>query len=77
MRSALCGWPEVAGGGRLRAAESASVSWRLGLHAESAPRCRLLSALFLAPPPQAPMGEEGGWGLSRRRVESQRAQTQW
>lgn len=67
----MCGCPAVAGGARLRAAESASltVSWRLGLHAESAPRCRLLSALFIAPPPHppAPMGEEGGWGLSRRR----------
>lgn len=63
MWSALCGWPEVAGGGRLRAAESASltVSWRLGLHAESAPRCRLLSALFLVPPPQLPwVRREGG-----------------
>lgn len=41
-------------------------SWRLGLHADSAPCCRLLSALFLAPPP-TPVGEEGGWALSRHR----------
>lgn len=67
MWSLLCSWPEVAGGGRLRAAETAwlPVSCRLGLHAQSAPCCWLLAALFLAPP--APMGEEGGWGLSRRR----------
>lgn len=41
----------------------------LGLHAESAPCCRLLPALFLAPPqlPSVERGREGGeGGLSRR-----------
>lgn len=81
MWSTLCSWPEVAGTGQQPESVSLSdgVLKGLGLHAESAPCCRLLPTLFLAPTtptPQLPWVERdggkgwvGGWGwggLSRR-----------
>lgn len=86
--STLYSWPEVASSGQQPESVSLSdgVLEGLGLHAESAPCCRLLPALFLAPPSSHGLregergreGKDGGGGVvSSRRVESQRAQTQW
>lgn len=75
--STLYSWPEVASSGQQPESVSLSdgVLEGLGLHAESAPCCRLLPALFLAPPSSHGLregergreGKDGGeGGLSRR-----------
>lgn len=71
----------LARGGRRWPAQSSRVCLADG-ELETGAACRISSPLQAAggsifSPPPAPVGEEGGWGLSRRRVESQRAQTQW
>lgn len=62
--STLYSWPEVASSGQQPESVSLSdgVLEGLGLHAESAPCCRLLPALFLAPPSSHGL-REGGRGV--------------
>ena len=54
-------WPAQASSWSLSHRLADGVLERLGLHAESAPCCRLLPALFLAP--QLPWVERGGEGV--------------